>query len=44
MDRKFPRIVIDRDKLRNNCTQIVKHCEARGIAVAGVIKGAGGLP
>ena len=44
MDRKFPRIVIDRDKLRNNCTRIVKHCEARGIAVAGVIKGAGGLP
>lgn len=44
MDRKFPRIVIDRDKLRNNCTQIVRHCEARGIAVAGVIKGAGGLP
>ena len=44
MDRKFPRIVIDRDKLRNNCTQIVKHCEAQGIAVAGVIKGAGGLP
>ena len=44
MDRKFPRIVIDRDMLRNNCTQIVKHCEARGIAVAGVIKGAGGLP
>lgn len=44
MDRKFPRIVIDRDKLRNNFTQIVKHCEARGIAVAGVIKGAGGLP
>ena len=44
MDRKFPRIVIDRDKLRNNCTQIVKHGEARGIAVAGVIKGAGGLP
>ena len=44
MGRKFPRIVIDRDKLRNNCTQIVKHCEARGIAVAGVIKGAGGLP
>lgn len=44
MDRKFPRIVIDRDKLRNNCTQIFKHCEARGIAVAGVIKGAGGLP
>ena len=31
MDRKFPRIVIDRDKLRNNFTQIVKHCEARGI-------------
>lgn len=44
MDRKFPRIVIDRDKLRNNFTQIVKHCEARGITVAGVIKGAGGLP
>ena len=44
MDRKFPRIVIDRDKLRNNCTQIVRHCEARCIAVAGVIKGAGGLP
>lgn len=44
MDRKFPRIVIDRDKLRNNCTQIVRHCAARGIAVAGVIKGAGGLP
>lgn len=44
MDRKFPRIVIDQDKLRNNFTQIVRHCEARGIAVAGVIKGAGGLP
>lgn len=44
MERKFPRIVIDRDKLRNNFTQIIRRCGARGIAVAGVVKGVGGMP
>ncbi len=44
MERKFPRIVLDRDKLRNNFTQITRRCGARGIAVAGVVKGVGGLP
>ena len=44
MDRQFPRLVIRRDKLRNNFTQIVSRCRACGINVAGVIKGVGGLP
>lgn len=44
MERKYPRLVIDRNKLRNNFTQIVSRCAARGIAVAGVIKGVDGMP
>ena len=44
MDRQFPRLVIRRDKLRNNFTQIISRCRACGINVAGVIKGVGGLP
>ena len=44
MDRQFPRLVIRRDKLRNNFTQIISRCRACGINVAGGIKGVGGLP
>lgn len=44
MDRQFPRLVIRRDKLRNNFTQIVTRCRSCGITVAGVVKGAGGMP
>ena len=44
MERKYPRLVIDLNKLRNNFTQIVSRCAARGIAVAGVIKGVDGMP
>ena len=44
MDRKYPRLVIRRDKLRNNFTQIITRCAASGVSVAGVVKGAGGLP
>lgn len=44
MDRQFPRLVIRRDKLRNNFTQIISRCRACGISVAGVVKGVSGLP
>ena len=44
MERKYPRLVIDRNKLRNNFTQVISRCAARGIAVAGVIKGVDGMP
>lgn len=44
MDRKFPRLVVRRDKLRNNFNQIIRRCADCGISVAGVIKGAAGLP
>ena len=44
MDRKFPRLVIRRDKLRNNFTQVITRCRAQGISVAGVVKGVNGLP
>ena len=44
MDRKYPRLVIRRDKLRNNFTQIITRCAASGVSVAGVVKGASGLP
>ena len=44
MDRKFPRLVIRRDKLRNNFTQVITRCRTQGISVAGVVKGVNGLP
>ena len=44
MDRKYPRLVIRRDKLRNNFTQIITRCAASGVSVAGVVKGASALP
>ena len=38
MDRQFPRLVIRRDKLRNNFTQIISRCRACGINVAGAVR------
>ena len=39
----YPRLVIDRDKLRQNIKEITERCKAKGISVAGVIKGMNGL-
>ena len=44
MDRKFPRLVVRRDKLRSNFTQVIARCAACGINVAGVVKGVDGQP
>lgn len=44
MDRKFPRLVVRRDKLRNNFTRVITRCAGCGIAVAGVVKGVDGQP
>jgi predicted amino acid racemase len=36
--RKYPRLVIDLDKFRNNARQIIVRCQDAGVDVAGVIK------
>lgn len=43
MKDKYPKLVINIDHIRNNVRQIVESCDAMGIKVAGVIKGANGL-
>ncbi len=43
MNRQYPRLVIRRDKLRSNFTQVITRCAREGISVAGVIKGIDGL-
>lgn len=43
MKRLYPRIVIDKAKLRNNMTQVIDRCSRCGISVAGVVKGMNGL-
>ena len=40
---KYPVLVINKTKLAENISEIVKRCAARGISVAGVIKGMNGL-
>ena len=41
---KYPRIVVDREKLRENMDYVLERCGEYGIEVAGVIKGASGIP
>ena len=41
---RYPELVIDKGKLADNIREVVSRCAARGISVAGVIKGMNGLP
>ncbi len=41
---KYPELVIDKKKLADNIREVTARCKARGISVAGVIKGMNGLP
>ena len=41
---KFPELVIDKGKLADNIKEVTSRCRARGISVAGVVKGMNGLP
>ena len=41
---RYPELVIDKGKLADNIREVTARCEARGISVAGVIKGMSGLP
>lgn len=43
MANQYPRLVINLNHLRHNAHQVVDTCAARGISVAGVIKGAAGM-
>jgi len=40
----YPKLEIDRGKLRHNIEEVTSRCVAKGISVAGVIKGMNGLP
>ena len=40
---RYPAVVIDHGKLRENVTKVRELCEGHGIKVAGVIKGANGI-
>ena len=40
----YPRLEINLDHLRHNVARVVEKCGACGIQVAGVIKGASGIP
>lgn len=40
---KYPKLVVDLDKLRHNIDRIRLQCEDRGVEIAGVIKGCTGL-
>ena len=40
----YPKLEIDRGKLRHNIDEVTSRCAAKGISVAGVIKGINGLP
>jgi predicted amino acid racemase len=44
MREYYPRIVADLQKLRENIEQIRSRCAARGVNIAGVIKGFTGIP
>lgn len=41
---RYPELVIDRNKLAENIREVTARCSARGISVAGVVKGMNGLP
>lgn len=43
MANRYPRLVINLKHLRHNARQVVDTCAARGISVAGVIKGVAGM-
>ncbi len=40
----YPELIIDRGKLADNIREVTARCRARGISVAGVVKGMNGLP
>ena len=40
----YPKLVVDLGKLRHNIDEVTSRCAAKGISVAGVIKGMNGLP
>ena len=42
--RKYPQLEFDLEKLRGNARAVISRCNAAGICVCGVIKGADGLP
>lgn len=41
---RYPELVIDGEKLAENIHEVTARCRARGISVAGVVKGMNGLP
>ncbi len=44
MENRYPRVEINLDHLQQNVSRVVERCGSFGIQVAGVIKGATGLP
>jgi predicted amino acid racemase len=44
MKEYYPRLTIDLKKLRHNIDQIKSRCAARGVHLAGVVKGFSGIP
>lgn len=40
--RKYPKLVIDLSKLRNNIEKVRIMCQDKGVEIAGVIKGCTG--
>ena len=42
-EHKYPVLEIDKNKLADNIREVTSRCAARGISVAGVIKGMNGL-
>ena len=44
MEERYPRLEINLAHLKHNVTKVVEKCGDMGIQVAGVIKGATGLP
>jgi len=44
MENRYPRLEVNLEHLRHNVVNIVEKCGAHGIQIAGVIKGATGLP
>ena len=44
MHSRYPELIIDLNKLRQNVARVVQKCSDCGVEVAGVIKGCTGLP
>ncbi len=42
--RQYPQLEIDLSLLQSNAREVISRCNAAGICVCGVIKGADGLP